>query len=98
MSAGSSDTAFSGTASTTRSAERTASSTLPALAPVSRTSGTSEAGPRELATVTSWSSAVSRRVRVPPMLPAPMIPIRMPGIYLPNPAVSPLSSWRRPTA
>ena len=35
------------------------------------------AGPRELATRTSWPAAVKRRVRLPPMLPAPMMPIFM---------------------
>jgi hypothetical protein len=73
--AGRSDTAISGTASTTRSADRTASLTLPARAPVVLARCSSEAGPRELATVTSWPSAVNRLASVPPMLPAPMMPI-----------------------
>jgi hypothetical protein len=36
-------------------------------------------GPREFATETSWPSAVRRRANVPPMFPAPMIPIFRPS-------------------
>jgi hypothetical protein len=46
-------------------------------APVSAASSANLSGPVELATETLCPVAVSRRVRVPPILPAPMIPILM---------------------
>lgn len=48
---------------------------LPFIAPVSLARTASDAGPRELETDTSCPSSVSRRVRVPPICPAPMMPI-----------------------
>lgn len=50
---------------------------LDGVAPVSSASAVRVPGPREFATETSCPRAVSRRVRLPPMLPAPMMPIFM---------------------
>src|SRR4051794_15201185 len=62
---------------TTTSPDRAASATVTAFAPVSAARSASVSGPRELATATSCPSAFRRRVRVPPILPAPMMPIFM---------------------
>src|SRR5690349_668274 len=77
MPAGKFGIALTGIVTTTTSAPRAASSTGTAVAPVSSASAVSVWGPRELATETSCPRAVSRRVRLPPMLPAPMMPIFM---------------------
>src|SRR3954466_10617799 len=62
---------------TTSSPLRAASATGTAVAPVSAARSASVPGPRELATRTSCPSARRRRVRVPPIWPAPMMPIFM---------------------
>src|SRR4051795_12961493 len=62
---------------TTSSPFRAASATGTAVAPVSAARSASVSGPRELATRTSCPSARRRRVRVPPIWPAPMMPILM---------------------
>lgn len=74
---GSAETALSGMVTTTTWAPRAASAAVTAVAPVSFASAASVSGPRELATDTSWPSAVRRLVRLPPMFPAPMMPIFM---------------------
>src|SRR6266403_2795823 len=66
---------------TTRSTPRTASGTDTAVAPVSAAKSESVSGPREFATKTLCPSAVRRRVSVPPIWPAPMIPIFMFASY-----------------
>src|SRR5689334_15238165 len=60
---------------TTSSPLRAASATGTAVAPVSAARSASVPGPRELATRASCPSARRRRVRVPPIRPAPMMPI-----------------------
>src|ERR1035437_9350943 len=60
---------------TTRSRPRGTSATVTGLAPVSLARSARLFGPRELATATSCPKRVKCRVRAPPMLPAPMIPI-----------------------
>ena len=66
-----------GMVTTTTSPPRAASATGTAVAPVSAARSASVPGPRELATRTSCPSARRRRVRVPPIWPAPMMPILM---------------------
>src|SRR5437588_999342 len=73
----SSGTLFCGMVTMTSCTSRTASSTATARAPVSWASDASDAGPREFATRTWSPSSVSSRASVPPMWPAPMIPILM---------------------
>src|SRR5262249_51973594 len=58
----------------TRSTPRTASGTETAVAPVSAARPESVSGPRELATKTSCPKSVRRRVSVPPIWPAPIMP------------------------
>src|SRR3954466_11801324 len=64
-------------ATTTSSPLRAPRAPGPAVAPVSAARSASVSGPRELATKTSCPSARRRRVRVPPIWPAPMMPILM---------------------
>src|SRR5687768_5272740 len=59
----------------TTSPARAASSTVTGFARVSLANAASVSAPRELAMDTSCPSAVRRRASVPPMLPAPMMPI-----------------------
>src|SRR5579884_1055058 len=66
-----------GIVTTTTSPARAASRAVTAFAPVSRARSASDSGPLELATDTSCPSCVSRRVSVPPICPAPMMPIFM---------------------
>src|ERR1700732_1543072 len=66
---------------TIRSTPRTASGTDTAVAPVSAAKSESVSGPREFATKTLCPSAARRRVSVPPIWPAPMIPIFMFASY-----------------
>src|SRR6266403_3280081 len=66
---------------TTRSTPRTASGTDTAVAPVSAAKSESVSGPREFATKTLCPSSVRRRVSVPPIWPAPMMPIFMFASY-----------------
>src|ERR1700730_9649630 len=66
---------------TIRSTPRTASGTETAVAPVSAAKSESVSGPREFATKTLCPSAVRRRVSVPPIWPAPMMPIFMFASY-----------------
>src|SRR5207244_2701659 len=66
---------------TMRSTPRTASGTDTAVAPVSAAKSDSVSGPREFATKTLCPSAVRRRVSVPPIWPAPMMPIFMFASY-----------------
>src|SRR5688572_17922146 len=68
---------FSGMVTMTTSPARAACSTVTGFAPVSLANAASVSGPRELAMDTSCPSAVSLRASVPPMLPAPMMPILM---------------------
>src|SRR5215831_21328273 len=68
---------FCGMVTTTSSAPRAASRTETAAAPVSALRSARDSGPRELATETLCPSFVRRRVRVPPICPAPMMPIFM---------------------
>ena len=73
--AGKFETFFIGMVTTMRSTPRTASGTETAVAPVSAARLESVSGPRELATETSCPNAVRRRVNVPPIWPAPIMPI-----------------------
>ena len=66
---------FSGMVTTKIWAPLAASLAQTVLAPVSFASSQRVSGSRELATETSWARPANRRVRFPPMLPAPMIPI-----------------------
>src|ERR1035437_9275321 len=68
-------TALRGMVTTTTSAPAAASAAKTAVAPVSAARSANVSGFRELATETWWPSAVSLRVRLPPILPAPMIPM-----------------------
>jgi len=54
---------------------RTASGTEAGVAPVSDAKSKSVCGPRELATKTLCPNAVRQRVSVPPIWPAPIMPI-----------------------
>src|ERR1035441_5696835 len=72
---------FSGIVTMTSSLSRAASATDTAVAPVSAARAARLWGPREFATATVCPSARSRRVSVPPMLPAPMIPMFMLAPY-----------------
>src|SRR3984893_8279658 len=72
---GRSGTFFSGIVTTTTSPNLAASLTDTGFAPVSAAKSASDSGPRELATATSCPKAVKRWVRVPPICPAPIIPI-----------------------
>src|SRR5205809_6007160 len=80
---------FTGIETITTSPARAASLTVTAVAPVSVARSARVSGPRELATKTSCPSDLKRRVSVPPMWPAPIIPILMP------PPVSQLNGARR---
>src|ERR1039458_2298003 len=66
-------TFFWGIVTMTTSPLRAASVTETGVEPVSRAKPASVSGPLELATKTWWPSAVKRRVRVPPIWPAPMM-------------------------
>src|ERR1700757_2952829 len=59
----------------TTSPLRAASFAVTAFAPVSAAKSRSVSGPRELATKTLCPSVVRRRVNVPPIFPAPIIPM-----------------------
>src|SRR6476620_11209099 len=72
-----SGTFFCGMLTMTRSASAAASLAHTAVAPVSFARSASVSGEREFATFTSWPSSRSRRTSVPPIWPAPMIPILM---------------------
>src|SRR4029077_7802933 len=61
----------------TTSPARAACSTVTGVAPVSVAKSDRVSGPLEFATKTLCPSALKRRVSVPPMLPAPIIPIFM---------------------
>src|SRR4029450_5041649 len=66
---------FSGIVTITTSPAWGACSTVTGVAPVSAAKSASVSGPLEFATKTLCPSLVKRRVSVPPMLPAPIIPI-----------------------
>src|ERR1700745_985957 len=66
---------------TMRSTPRTASGTDTAVARVAGAKSEGVSGPREFATKTLCPSAVRRRVSVPPIWPAPMMPIFMFASY-----------------
>src|SRR5581483_6260948 len=74
-SAGKSSIFRSGMVTTTTSPLRAACSAVTAVAPVSAANPASDAGPREFAITTSWPTSRKRRARVPPILPAPIMPI-----------------------
>src|SRR5918993_469676 len=68
----------------TNSPNSAASSGVPAFAsgPSSATSSSSVSGPRELLIVTRWPSWTSLLASVPPMLPAPMIPMVVGAMFV----------------
>src|SRR6185437_11754238 len=61
----------------TRSRPRAAASGVVAVAPISAARAANVSGWRELAIATSWPSSLSRRASVPPIWPAPIMPICM---------------------
>lgn len=69
------------------STSRVTSSRVTATAPDSAAGSLILAGPRVFATRTTWPAALSLRVRVAPILPAPMMPILN---VLPFPVLVPL--------
>src|ERR1051326_3436794 len=74
---GRSRTAFVGMARMTISPPLAASATETGLAPSSAASAARLSGPFEFAIETRWPSLTRWRARIPPMLPAPMIPTLM---------------------
>src|SRR5215207_6471887 len=76
--------ARNGTVTMTNSPNSAASSGVPAWAfgPSSPTSSRSVSGPRELLMVMRWPSSMSLRARVPPMWPAPMIPMVVGAMFV----------------